>query len=484
MIPARMGSSRFPGKPLAPLLGRPMVEHVVRRAAMCEQLDAVYVATCDEEIRAAVEGFGGEVIMTSDAHERASDRVAEAAERFEAEVVVMIQGDEPLVTPRMIAASVAPLYEDASVSCVNLARRITKHEDYLDRNTIKVLMNVRGDAVYFSRAPVPDAAALRALAALRPSSVRRAFRLARRLHRRYEFFKVLRVLELLGYYARYLALFRGGRFRLAVMSSHSNPHGIAFNLAARRCGVSVVLVTHGMPVRPVAQLSYDLALVHCEAARQTYEEEGCRLRRVLVHGRRQAHAPMSDAPLAERLSVGLFLCKDVNEERLRGLVERLLADTRVARVLIRPHPKNLWRGLEEWVESRREPRLGLSKGQTVFQDIASSDLVLAGNSSVLAEALTAGRPAAYVRGIDYGSYDLHAFVARGLVYEYADERGLDTEAMRRFYLRPDWPSALRLFANVDEDEASVALRTRDALREIASVLTAQMSGADESVAVR
>ncbi|HEX8189392.1 MAG TPA: 3-deoxy-manno-octulosonate cytidylyltransferase [Pyrinomonadaceae bacterium] len=162
VIPARMGSSRLPGKPLARLLGRTMIEHVARRAAMCDSLDAVYVATCDEEIRAEVERFGGEVIMTSAAHERASDRVAEAAERFEAEVVVMIQGDEPLVTPRMIAAAVAPLREDASVSCVNLARRILRREDYLDRNTIKVLMNVRGDAVYFSRAPVPDGAFTRA----------------------------------------------------------------------------------------------------------------------------------------------------------------------------------------------------------------------------------------------------------------------------------------------------------------------------------
>ena len=85
VVPVRMGSSRFPGKPLAPLLGRPMVEHVVRRAAMCDLLDAVYVATCDEEIRAAVEGFGGDVLMTSAAHERASDRVAEAAGRFDAE---------------------------------------------------------------------------------------------------------------------------------------------------------------------------------------------------------------------------------------------------------------------------------------------------------------------------------------------------------------------------------------------------------------
>src|ERR1700730_7884493 len=84
VIPARMGSSRFGGKPLAPLLGRPMIEHVVRRATMCDLLDAVYVATCDTEIRGAVEGFGGAVIMTSAGHERASDRVAEAVEVLEA----------------------------------------------------------------------------------------------------------------------------------------------------------------------------------------------------------------------------------------------------------------------------------------------------------------------------------------------------------------------------------------------------------------
>src|ERR1044072_845005 len=141
VVPARMGSSRFPGKPLASLLGRPMIEHVVRRAAMCELLDAGSVSPCDEEMRGAAEGFGGEVIVTSAAHERASDRVAEAAVRFEAEVVVMIQGDEPMATPRMIAASLAPLFEDSPAACVNLARRITKHEEYVDRNTIKVLMN-------------------------------------------------------------------------------------------------------------------------------------------------------------------------------------------------------------------------------------------------------------------------------------------------------------------------------------------------------
>jgi 3-deoxy-manno-octulosonate cytidylyltransferase (CMP-KDO synthetase) len=155
VIPARMGSSRFPGKPLAALLGRPMIEHVVRRAAMCERLEAVYVATCDEEIRTVVEGFGGTVLMTSPAHERASDRVAEAAGRVEAEIVVMIQGDEPMITPDMIVAAVAPMLQDQAVACVNLARRIVNAEEYVDPNTIKVVMNIHGEALYFSRAPIP-----------------------------------------------------------------------------------------------------------------------------------------------------------------------------------------------------------------------------------------------------------------------------------------------------------------------------------------
>lgn len=155
IIPARMAATRFPGKPLAPLLGRPMIEHVLRRAEMCNQLSAVYVATCDEEIKRVVEALGGRVIMTSPTHERASDRVAEAAEQVEAGIVVMIQGDEPMITPSMIAASITPLLEDRSVECVNLVRRITNRHDYLDPNTIKVVMNVNRDALYFSRAPIP-----------------------------------------------------------------------------------------------------------------------------------------------------------------------------------------------------------------------------------------------------------------------------------------------------------------------------------------
>lgn len=155
VIPARMNSSRFPGKPLALILERPMIEHVFRRVAMCDFFDQIYVATCDEEIREAVENFGGTAVMTSDAHERATDRVAEVAEIVSADIVVMIQGDEPMITSGMIALSLAPMLADSSINCVNLVSRILNQEEYLNRNTIKTVMNLCGNALYFSRAPIP-----------------------------------------------------------------------------------------------------------------------------------------------------------------------------------------------------------------------------------------------------------------------------------------------------------------------------------------
>ncbi len=153
VIPARMNSSRFPGKPLALIGERPMIEHVEKRTRMNEQLSEVYVATCDEEIKNAVESSGGKVIMTSNLHERASDRVAEAAGHFEADIIVMIQGDEPMITPEMISAAVAPMLTDESIVCVNLIGEIKSHEEYIDLSTIKVVKNLNNDAVTFTRQP-------------------------------------------------------------------------------------------------------------------------------------------------------------------------------------------------------------------------------------------------------------------------------------------------------------------------------------------
>jgi 3-deoxy-manno-octulosonate cytidylyltransferase (CMP-KDO synthetase) len=155
VIPARMASSRFPGKPLAALHGLPMIEHVFRRVKLCAQLDEVYLATCDDEIREVAQGFGAKVIVTSAAHERATDRVAEASEHFAAATIVIIQGDEPMITPEMIHAALNGLRSDSSISCVNLIHRITSKDEFIDPNTIKVVADIRGNALYFSRAPIP-----------------------------------------------------------------------------------------------------------------------------------------------------------------------------------------------------------------------------------------------------------------------------------------------------------------------------------------
>lgn len=155
VIPARLGSSRFPGKPLAALLDRPMIEHVYRRAKMCRGLDEVYIATCDDDIATAAKGFGAKVLMTSSSHERASDRTAEAARDLKADIIVMIQGDEPMIRPEMIEWAIEPLRREPSVLCVNLAAPIRSEKEFADPNAIKVVMGLNGDALYFSREAIP-----------------------------------------------------------------------------------------------------------------------------------------------------------------------------------------------------------------------------------------------------------------------------------------------------------------------------------------
>ena len=295
---------------------------------------------------------------------------------------------------------------------------------------------------------------------------RRIFKLARLLHGKYNFFKVFRVIELISYYTRYLDIFEKSNYRLAVVSNHSNPHGMAFNLAAKKCGIPTVLMTHGMPIRPVAKLSYDLAIVHCEFARQIYLEAGCQLDKVFVHGQKQNYVPMSPLPLPKVLKVGIFLCKDVNENCLQTLVNKLLTHSNILQIIIRPHPKNLWLGLDAWIESLNNPRLQKSSNAEVSRDLETLDFVFAGNSSVLVEAVTAGNPSIFIPHLDYGNPDLHEFVARQLIYQMNDELDFKPDEILKFYLRPEWSNVLRFFANIDEDEVSVIAKTESALREI------------------
>lgn len=162
IIPARMGSSRFPGKPMADILGVPMIGHCYFRTCMCDALLQTYVATCDREIFDYVQSIGGHAIMTSDAHERATDRTAEAMLKVEKEmgekvdIVVMVQGDEPMVTPEMIGESLRPFDSDTSVNVVNLMAPIRTIGEFHDPNEVKVVVDNRKDAIYFSREPIPS----------------------------------------------------------------------------------------------------------------------------------------------------------------------------------------------------------------------------------------------------------------------------------------------------------------------------------------
>jgi 3-deoxy-manno-octulosonate cytidylyltransferase (CMP-KDO synthetase) len=156
IIPARMASTRFPGKPLASILGIPMIEHVRRRVSLCDILDDVIVATCDEAIKKVVKEAGGRVVMTSDVHERCTDRIAEAAILANADIVINVQGDEPLVMPEMMNEVARPLLEDSDLLSVNLVTRIFDSEEFNDPNACKVVTNRFGDLLYISREPIPS----------------------------------------------------------------------------------------------------------------------------------------------------------------------------------------------------------------------------------------------------------------------------------------------------------------------------------------
>ena len=154
-IPARYGSTRFPGKPLAPLCGRPMIEHVYRRATACPLVSQVIVATDDARIVAAVEAFGGRARLTHSDHPSGTDRLAEVFDSVECDLVVNIQGDEPLLDPRAIAQAIEPFFTDPSLQVSTLKTRIGNREALLSPHVVKVVTDAEGFAVNFSRRPDP-----------------------------------------------------------------------------------------------------------------------------------------------------------------------------------------------------------------------------------------------------------------------------------------------------------------------------------------
>ena len=162
IIPARMGSSRFPGKPMADILGMPMIGHVYKRVKMSKLLTEVYVATCDKEIFDYIESIGGKAVMTSDCHERCSDRCAEAMlkiekdENIKVDIMVMVQGDEPLTFPQMIDEATQPMLDNKDLQITNLIADLHTVEEFEDPNEVKVVIDKNNNALYFSREPVPS----------------------------------------------------------------------------------------------------------------------------------------------------------------------------------------------------------------------------------------------------------------------------------------------------------------------------------------
>jgi len=155
VIPARYASTRFPGKPLADLCGKPMIQWVYERSSGCDLVDRVVVATDDRRIADAVSGFGGESVMTRADHPTGTDRLAEVARQLQDDLVVNVQGDEPLIDPAMIEAAVAPLLADPSIPMGTLKTPLASLEEYRNPNVVKVVTDLQGFALYFSRAPIP-----------------------------------------------------------------------------------------------------------------------------------------------------------------------------------------------------------------------------------------------------------------------------------------------------------------------------------------
>ncbi len=159
IIPSRMGSSRLPGKPLKFILALPMIEHVRRRTMLCHLFDSVIVATCDQEILDLVNSYGGKAVMTSHLHQRPSERTEEASRHLdlnEEDIVLMVQGDEPMLLPETLEKVVRPLLEDPELLVTNLVHPIKDKTELLSKDVVKVALSPLDDILFYSRSPIPS----------------------------------------------------------------------------------------------------------------------------------------------------------------------------------------------------------------------------------------------------------------------------------------------------------------------------------------
>lgn len=155
IIPARYASTRLPAKLLLDLGGKSVIQHVYERTSQAKLVAQVIIATDDNRIKTHVNDFGGNVVMTSDKHETGTDRIAEVAQTLNSEIIVNVQGDEPLIEPATIDCAILPLLEDSELMMSTTCEKLSSWEDIFNPNIVKVIRNSSGDALYFSRAPIP-----------------------------------------------------------------------------------------------------------------------------------------------------------------------------------------------------------------------------------------------------------------------------------------------------------------------------------------
>lgn len=155
VIPARWHSSRFPGKPLVEILGKPMIQHVYERACLSQFVADVWVATDDQKIFETVQNFGGKALFTSPSHQSGTERVAEVAQKISADIFINVQGDEPLIQPQAIDSLAKAMIKEPSIPMGTLKKRITRKQDVENPNCVKVVTDYNGFALYFSRSPIP-----------------------------------------------------------------------------------------------------------------------------------------------------------------------------------------------------------------------------------------------------------------------------------------------------------------------------------------
>ncbi len=167
IIPARLASSRFPGKPLAKILGKTMIEHVYRRAKLAGSIDELYIATCDREIAEEADKFGCKYIMTSPAHTRGTGRIAEASQQIEADIILNIQGDEPLINPEALDKSISIFKKNKKICCMNWISPIRDWDIFVKQNIVKTAVDRNNKIMYFSRQAIPTSS---------PGSLNNAFK--------------------------------------------------------------------------------------------------------------------------------------------------------------------------------------------------------------------------------------------------------------------------------------------------------------------